>query len=782
MATTFLVVKVLSLDAPQGSTIGYAPLDIPAKFVLAGFGGPAGTPMGATKDLGVFELPVPAGTKSIEVAVKDAGKTLDVGGDTFWAMSQKLTLEASTPPTLKFDGTPHVNVSHLDNHSRGSDFSVEVFVVLGHLRDGFPVWSSVADVDFSFSSANIVHFSTPVLNPGGKGLDRFNQKFNSVLPQGDILFAEQPFVPKMIVIYRPKQFVNLKYPVDRPYPYHIFFHPHPPWTDPYPDGFGYADMAQRYLLTALRRVPAGVKDQGKHMVHQQFDGGDKMILVFPVGSNKEGFEFLTTQKQTFRLLQEINYWSQRIDFKLHPLAPIGQVALSGFSFGITAAATIVMSTRYTLLFDNLLKEFYNFDGVFQEPVLGKDGKPLKNKDGSPKTQESPKLTAEFCDVLKTWFKQGGRSIRVYTQRSYWFDSLASLGGTLTTGPDDAKELESPSVTLLLAPAKFWGAVLPGITSSQVHQEIPARFLEHAIDRSPLPPGPPSAPSNPAGPLTVKTLTPLTSGLVNNPYPNTTLEADGGRPPLKWVIKSGNLPPGLNLAENGVISGKPTAEGHFSFVVEVTDDLLQTAVKGLDIDIQSRLCFIISAAHGSPFSPEVNFLWSLREKVLRPTEWGRQFFDEYWRHYYRISPGIAEQMNRDPALRKTVRWSIVEPWTNYMKLLLARPDWDKVDFASLDPAVREFLQEARNGMERWVSEIELPVSFAGRDAAEAVKELNVALTYVVRTGGRQYLEKLRESGELPLRFEESRREELRRMLVEGGRDDAEIECILGAGVS
>ena len=162
----------------------------------------------------------------------------------------------------------------------------------------------------------------------------------------------------------------------------------------------------------------------------------------------------------------------------------------------------------------------------------------------------------------------------------------------------------------------------------------------------------------------------------------------------------------------------------------------------------------------------------------PPSGGRKFFQQYWQHYYKISPPIAEEMKRNPELRETIRWSIVEPWTNYMKLLVARPDWDKVDFASLDPSLCEFLQLMRQQMDTWLSEIELPASFSGLDPAEAVKELNVALTYVVRTGGMAYLDKLTELGELPLQFEDSQRSQLRDMLADAGRSDTEIDRILG----
>ncbi|MFH1856783.1 MAG: putative Ig domain-containing protein [Candidatus Omnitrophota bacterium] len=48
------------------------------------------------------------------------------------------------------------------------------------------------------------------------------------------------------------------------------------------------------------------------------------------------------------------------------------------------------------------------------------------------------------------------------------------------------------------------------------------------------------------------------------------EAEGGSPPYKWKIKSGVLPQGLSLNQNGLLSGSPHAAGSFKIGAEVTD--------------------------------------------------------------------------------------------------------------------------------------------------------------------------------------------------------------------
>ena len=50
-----------------------------------------------------------------------------------------------------------------------------------------------------------------------------------------------------------------------------------------------------------------------------------------------------------------------------------------------------------------------------------------------------------------------------------------------------------------------------------------------------------------------------------------IQAKGGKPPLRWSLFAGTLPPGLSLDESmGVISGVPTQLGEFHFTVEVND--------------------------------------------------------------------------------------------------------------------------------------------------------------------------------------------------------------------
>jgi len=75
-------------------------------------------------------------------------------------------------------------------------------------------------------------------------------------------------------------------------------------------------------------------------------------------------------------------------------------------------------------------------------------------------------------------------------------------------------------------------------------------------------------SAPAPPLTIST-TSLPAGKRGKTY-KQTLIASGGALPYAWMIVAGSLPPGLSLANTGILSGVPSLRGSWSFTVEVRD--------------------------------------------------------------------------------------------------------------------------------------------------------------------------------------------------------------------
>jgi hypothetical protein len=70
------------------------------------------------------------------------------------------------------------------------------------------------------------------------------------------------------------------------------------------------------------------------------------------------------------------------------------------------------------------------------------------------------------------------------------------------------------------------------------------------------------------PLEVRT-TSLPKAFLRQRY-ETRLEARGGITPLRWEFTDGTPPPGIVLAQDGILSGVPTETGEFRFTVTVTD--------------------------------------------------------------------------------------------------------------------------------------------------------------------------------------------------------------------
>jgi hypothetical protein len=78
---------------------------------------------------------------------------------------------------------------------------------------------------------------------------------------------------------------------------------------------------------------------------------------------------------------------------------------------------------------------------------------------------------------------------------------------------------------------------------------------------------------------------LPNGETNRVY-NQTLTADG-TPTITWTIESGNLPNGLNLSSNGVISGTATAKGTFTFTVKAANSS-SSDTRALSITVTDKL--------------------------------------------------------------------------------------------------------------------------------------------------------------------------------------------------
>jgi uncharacterized protein (TIGR03437 family) len=75
---------------------------------------------------------------------------------------------------------------------------------------------------------------------------------------------------------------------------------------------------------------------------------------------------------------------------------------------------------------------------------------------------------------------------------------------------------------------------------------------------------------------------------------TTLAVTGGSAPYTFSLIGGALPSGLSLAQNGTLSGAPTASGSFTFTVRVTDSTNSSAQATLALIVNSNLVSITTS--------------------------------------------------------------------------------------------------------------------------------------------------------------------------------------------
>ncbi|MEW6130392.1 MAG: putative Ig domain-containing protein [Acidobacteriota bacterium] len=127
-------------------------------------------------------------------------------------------------------------------------------------------------------------------------------------------------------------------------------------------------------------------------------------------------------------------------------------------------------------------------------------------------------------------------------------------------------------------------------------------------------------------LTIQTVA-LPDGVVGETY-SQTLIAAGGSSPYRWALKSGELPNGLTLSANGIISGTPTSSGEKSFEIEAIDQSGQRAIKQFEIDVDPPPEFTIltqsalkTGAVGVPFRVELQatsgtepYVWKKKKKA------------------------------------------------------------------------------------------------------------------------------------------------------------------------
>ncbi len=88
-------------------------------------------------------------------------------------------------------------------------------------------------------------------------------------------------------------------------------------------------------------------------------------------------------------------------------------------------------------------------------------------------------------------------------------------------------------------------------------------------------------------LSITTATQLPQGAINSQY-SQPIAATGGTGTYTWNLAQGALPPGVTLSVAGVIAGKPSSTGTFTFTIQVTDQAGGTSNKQFTLTIVAGL--------------------------------------------------------------------------------------------------------------------------------------------------------------------------------------------------
>jgi hypothetical protein len=193
------------------------------------------------------------------------------------------------------------------------------------------------------------------------------------------------------------------------------------------------------------------------------------------------------------------------------------------------------------------------------------------------------------------------------------------------------------------------------------------------------------------------------------------------------------------------------------------------------------CFIATAAYGSELEAEVQELRSFRDDVLLHTRAGAEFFETYFERYYRLSPAIVTLMHTDPEVKEMVRWSLVAPIVQFLRLA---KDFPRADTADLPEPWRDYLESARNAFEDWTANLPRPTGFDTIEPVDAAEELRVTLEHFTwrDDDAAGYVAALEAAGALPLAASPGTLRDLALMLRSRGAREETVAAVTGLGLT
>ena len=193
------------------------------------------------------------------------------------------------------------------------------------------------------------------------------------------------------------------------------------------------------------------------------------------------------------------------------------------------------------------------------------------------------------------------------------------------------------------------------------------------------------------------------------------------------------------------------------------------------------CFVATAAYGSELEDPVQELRNFRDDILLHTRSGADFFDTYFEQYYKLSPAIVTLMHTDPQIKELVRWSVVAPVVQFLRLA---KDFPRADTADVPEPWRSYLESARESFEEWTAHLPRPTTFDDVPVTDAAEELRVTLEHFTwrDDDAAEYVASLRAAGALPLKANPQTLEALATMLESRGARVETIFAVTGIDLS
>jgi len=142
--------------------------------------------------------------------------------------------------------------------------------------------------------------------------------------------------------------------------------------------------------------------------------------------------------------------------------------------------------------------------------------------------------------------------------------------------------------------------------------------------------------------------------------------------VSWILTREHI----EYREETVEGMKPVERDFFVWIFNTLEDVVEGVYRILDefykyekgsklldyaITPKRKMCFIATAAYGTPFAKEIDVLRKWRDTTLMNNFIGKTFV----KFYYTISPSIANVISKSEILKKTIR-TILNPFVKHLK--------------------------------------------------------------------------------------------------------------------